>query len=253
MKVYGSSQNLSSFYQYCLRLLEEAGMDYKKALPHVEIYLGEVFRRQGRFATPYQIFDTEIDSCRVKKGEIAVKKHFDQYFLHRIGTMIRGYYFPPGTAKWRQLERMLHSQLDYHEYYCTKQKQKFCPAEEAAAALFEQAVRSCREVTIKRVTGTESLKRGKEEIRVANRTETYTLSINPHLWRKWFYQLWGQNYHWGSFIVGSKRVEIEGHIHFFGCEPCRINDNIFVSARDFLEAHGYKSLFLDDGTVEYWK
>ena len=255
MQVYGSSQNLVSFREYGLKLLEEARMDYMKALPHVEIYLGAVFRSEAEVALVHQIFDTEIDTCRELCGEEGVKNRIKSYFFQELGHIIRQFYLPKESPRWEDLKKMLGYEPDFNEYYSRLTLQKYFPAGEMIAQLFDRAINGQRRITIKEVCSASLWYHPQlgREVKVPGQIKHLRTNINPHLWRKWFYSLWGQEYEWGCFKVDEKTALADGLLYSFAVPPQVINRMNYVPVRELLEANGFKLSFDNDGRVEYWR
>ena len=255
MQVYGSSENLSSFARYGLNILEDARMDYMTALSQVEIFLGEVFSAQASDKGIYQIFDTGIDKCRALYGEKAVKLRINAFLGHELGHMVQKIYLPAASPKWEEMERMLGVKFDFKEYHSRVDGKNYYPAQELAADLFDCALKGCQEIVVTQVirTGNCYSKELQEEVLIPRQFKKTRVKINPHLWRKWFYGLWGQQYEWGYFIINEKMAMANDHIYFFDLSPKIINKRSHVPARDLLEAHGFKVSFSNNGRVEYWR
>lgn len=255
MQLYGTSQNISSFKNCGLKMLEEAKMNYHIALPQVEIYLGAVFREEAKHSEPYQFFDTEIDDYRELYGEKAVRARIFLNYGHELGHMVQRLYFPTGSPRWKEIEHMLGHTLDYNEYYCSTGRKKYCPAEEMAADLFDHALKGYREITLTQVSQFEYrfFPELNKEVMVPTHYNRIKVSLNPHSWRKWFYALWGQDYEWGHFRIGEKEAVANGTTYVFEIPPQVIKRRSVVPPRALLEAHGFKVKFHDDGTVEYWR
>lgn len=255
MQVYGSSENLSSFTRYGLQVLEEAGMDYHKALPGVEIYLGEVFTERIAGEDVYQIYDTGIDMCRMLLGEKGVKTRINSFLGYELGVIIQKTYLPKDSPKWREIERMLGQRLDFNEYFSRLDEKKYCPAEETAASLFDGAIKGHKEFTFRKIVSSGSYysQELEEEVLIPRQVKNIRLKSNPHLWRKWFFNLWGQPYEWGYFIINEKMAMANEHIYYFDMPPQIINKRSFLPVRYFLEAHGFKVSYGKNGRVEYWR
>lgn len=255
MQVYGSSDNLSSFNRYGLKILEAAGMDYNKALSGAEIYLGEIFSDRVVERDAMQIFDPGIDRCRAHFGEKAVKARLNAYLGYELGRLVQKLYLPATSLKWREMEGMLGHKLDFTEYYSRLDQKKYCPAWELAANLFDCAIKGRQELAFNRIVAAGACRNSGlgEEVLVPRDLKKVRIRINPHLWRKWFYSLWGQGYEWGYFVIGEKLAMADEHIYFFETPPQIINKRSFVPARDFLEAHGFKLSYGKDGRIEYWR
>jgi hypothetical protein len=231
MKVFGSAPNLTSWENYGLSILEEAGMDYRKALAGAEIYLGEIFGDAACGPRPWQIFDLEIDECRRRGGEKAVSRHIYELFFARLGHYIQYRFLPPDSSKWRELEDWLRRELYVAMYNSPHVNQLPVSVRGLAAVLFEYAVK------------------GQEEIVV----EGQKIKLNPHIWRKWFYGLWGQVYEWGCFRLDEKMAEANEKVYFFPCPPRRSGQEIVINPRPILEAHGFRVSISQQGKVEYWR
>ena len=255
MQVYGSSENLSSFTRYGLKILEEAKMDYNKALPGVEIYLGEVFSHKAADRGELQIFDTGIDRCRALSGEKAVKTRIHTYFGYELGVLVQKIYLPAASPKWQEMERMLGYKLDFNEYYSRLDKKRYYPARELAAHLFDCAIKGRQEITFNQIVAAETcpLTAREEEVLIPRQLKKVRAKINPHLWRKWFYSLWGQGYEWGYFVINEKLAMAGEHIYYFETPPQLINKRCFVPVRDFLEAHDFMMSYGKNGRIEYWR
>lgn len=251
MKVYGMSRDLKLFSKYGLRVLEEAGLDYMKGLAYVEIYLGQVFSSEAGKAGPYQIFDTKIDICRQLFGEKAVKIRINSYLGRELGHMVQKFYLPKGSSHWQEIERMLGFKLDYNVYYSRISGKRFCLAEETVANLFDHAINGCNKITLTRLVAEEQ---AEEETQAEKpQFKPVTVFINPHLWRKWFYRLWNQNYEWGCFCLNEDKALANGFLYSFPASVKVINNIPFVPAKELLEAHGFKIVLDNQGKVEYWK
>lgn len=198
MQIFGSSPNQVAFIKYGLKLLEDAELDYKRALPNLEVYLGSEFKGKV-FAGKNKIVDYYIDEYRESYGQKAVEARFYLYFSREIGRIIKENYLPPDSPKWGELEKLLGLQLDFNRYYKysdESDKQIFCPAEECAISLFEHVLKEYKafcllnvvEKAEKKIKGTE------QQILIAKRIENLYIGINSRMWRKWFYSLWGQDY-----------------------------------------------------------
>lgn len=256
MKIYGSSHNLTLFKKYGLSLLEEAKVDYIKALPDVEIYLGKVFTAEYAQKREKQIFDLEIDNCLYYQGEEAVGEHIRSYLIPTLGYVIQRKYFPICQAPWYELERLINQELDYKTYYCRKEKKRLCPAVEVSADLFQAAIYGHKEFIYKWVKEAEEeyVQELKEKVLNPITFAQKKVSINYHAVRRWFYNLWGQNYEWGSFTIGGRTAEADGYLYSFTVLPKMIEQRSMVSVGELLEAHGYKiKLNHKLKKVEYWR
>lgn len=177
MKIYGSPYNLTYFNRHFLKLLHNAGMDYQKALPQAEVFLGGEYSLHAEKAGEYQLFYLDLNSCRNTAG-----------FLRKIGRLIQKKYLPHDTNRWQEIENMLGYRLDRSIYSSQYLDKTFCPAEEIVADIFEHTIEKRRQIMFT-LAGEKiyphyklSLKEG--PIRRIN------LRFDHDCWRKWFYKLW---------------------------------------------------------------
>lgn len=266
MQVYGSSPDQVLFKRYGLKVLEKANMDYERALPRLEIYLGAVFCQEGAGSSQGEkcradipctdkIYDTEIDSYRELYGAKAVAARLDLYFCHEIGHMIQKNYLPLGSPYWGQLEGNLGFPLDFNLYYCKAHKRIYCMAYEVAATLFEYAIKGYTKIHVDQVRDAkkEYIEETKTEALIVKERRSYEIKIKPHVWRKWFYHLWGQSYEWGSFRPSKKYAEANGIYYALDIPPRIVHQQSFAVPKTLLEAHGFTVQYYEDGTVEYWR
>lgn len=266
MKIFGSSINLSSFEKYCLSILKDGSMEYERALPGMEVFLGEVFRRNnirlgegdgkflGCWVASNQLYLPEMDNCRELYGENGLAKRLNLYFPHILGHIIQAKYFPLTSPLWRDLERLVGYKFDYNDYYCPIRKGRYCPALEIAANLFEHALRGSNSITLDKIRSVKSVfgEDGTLGLPTIKECKTHSITINAHKLRYWFYQLWGQRYQWGSLAVGSRKAETNGFLYFLDGAALRKKGQIMVPLQGFLEAHGYKVKISEDN-FQYWK
>jgi hypothetical protein len=224
VKVFGSSQNLASFSEHVFKVLEKANMDYERALDFVEVYLGKVFKIKKSPAYVYQIYDPGIDTCRSLFGEAAVKARLNS-MVYKLSCLMQKYYLPRGSTGWDEMERMLGDKFDFNEYYSRSARDKYCPAEEAAALLFESAIRGTGEFTMPYVMKFtyRYIKELGEAAMVPIRVKRQKVGINYHLWRKWIYSLWGQAYEWGCYTIDEKTAVANGKHYLYQAPPRYIN------------------------------
>lgn len=176
MKIYGSPYNLKYFSRNFLNLLGNAGMDYQKALPQAEVFLGGEYSLQAEKAGEYQLFYIDLNCCNATD------------FLRKVGHLIRKIYLPADSLLWRELEHLLGYGLDcsiYHSRYLDK---TFCPADEIIADLFEHAINNRRQIIFtligEKVYPHYKLSLNKGPVRKIK------LRLDPGFWRQWFYKLW---------------------------------------------------------------
>lgn len=182
MKVYGSPQNLEFFNRHFLKILENARMDYMKALPQVELFLGEEFCCfKAENSGEYRLFYTEIDSCRIKSQ-----------LLRALGRTIQKIYLSNETSRWQEIESVIGYKLDHNVYHSRFIGRKYCPAEEIVADIFEHAINNCRQIVFTQIGQTiySNEKLSQEEGPV----KRIRIDFEPDYWRRWFYDLWDQKY-----------------------------------------------------------
>ncbi len=114
------------------------------------------------------------------------------------------------------------------------------PAPELVGQLLRHAVANDKEIVLTRLS-----KKGKPASEV--------VSFNPHVWRSWFYSLWGQTYEWGCIKVNCKTAEANGRYYQFSSAPQRSAETIIIPAQEILEAHNFCVVANDDGWSEYWR
>lgn len=230
MRVYGSTPNRVSFFRYWLRLFEEAGLEYDKAFPDVEVYLGEVFRNSKSNVKMnegyYRIYLTEIDRYRQLYGEKAVKSLLQLNFGYEMAKVIRKKYLPQDSYRWQELEQMLGMRIDF-------------PADELLADLFDSAIKGYELIFVPAYI---------DSINKVDR-----IRIKPHLCRQWFYSLWKQKYEWGMIKLGEKEAEANGQLYYFNVPPQNINKYNMVQIESFLAAQGYYYRIKEKGILEYWR
>ena len=255
MRIYGSSQNVALFTKNILSVLEEAGMDYMKALPFLEIYLGTVFSDEASTAKDNQIFEMEMESYYELYGEKAVAAGLNLYFWQKLGRIVQKTYLPCGSARWGEMEMLLGRKLDFNEYYFGAGSEIYIPAVNLAIQLFRHTVAGEQEIVILQINGSkkEFIELLGREVLVPGLVHKKALKLNPHAWRKWYYSLWGQVYEWGCFQINQKTAEANGKYYHFSLPPQRINKINVVPARELLEAHDYRVNISNDGKVEYWR
>ena len=255
MQIYGSSQNVALFKKNILSVLEEAGMDYMKALPFLEVYLGAVFAEEARAAKNNEIFEMEMESYYELYGEKAVAAGLNLYFWRKLGWVIREYYLPGGSERWADMETLLGRKLDFKEYYCGDGRRIHIPAHELVEHLFRHAIAGEKEMVIVQMAGVKKqfVELLGREVLMPGLVHNKVYKFNPHAWRKWFYGLWGQSYEWGCFQINQKTAEANGRYYHFNLPPQRINKVNVVSACELLEAHDYRVNISNDGKVEYWR
>lgn len=180
MKIHGLSQNLELFNRHFLKVLDNAGMDYMKALPQVEIFLGEEFYFQANNLSEYQLYYKEIDSS-----------WFNSQLLRALGRMIQKIYLS-NEIWWEEIESGIGYKLDHNVYHSRFIGRKYCPAEDIIADIFEHAINNCRQITFTQIGQTiySHEKLSQEEGPV----KRIRIDFEPHYWRSWFYALWDQNY-----------------------------------------------------------
>ncbi len=255
MQIFGSSQNMALFRKNILNVLEEAGMDCPKALPFLEIYLGAVFSAEAASAKDNQIFEMDMESYYELYGGKAVAASLNLYFWQKLGRIVQKNYLPPGSDRWEELEALLGHPLDFNEYYCGAEANLHIPAEELVIKLFRHAIFGDKEIVLVQMAEVrkqyvEMLKR---EVFVPGSVHKKEYQFNPHIWRKWFYGLWGQAYEWGCFQLNHKTAEANGKYYHFSLPPQLIDKTSFVPVKEFLEAHDFRIRYSEEGKVEYWK
>lgn len=241
MQLYGSSLNQALFKKYGLSILDYARMDIERALPGLQVFLGAIFTSEPEVdkTQPVQSFGadhlyfSQIEKIYEVSGEKGLAAHFEQNLCREIGWMVQRAYMPPNSVKWREIEALLNVNLNAEEH-CTM-------AGCAVAELFSQALKLKEEYCFTRPAAAD------------REAETIKRRIDPHLWRMWFYQLWGQPYDWGRFRMRERVGEVNGEDYFFDLPPRLIHQRSFISAKPFLEAHGYQVVFHNNGSVEYWR
>lgn len=241
MQIYGSSLNQALFKRYGLTILDRARMNVERALPGLQVFLGTIFTSEPQvdkeqavqsFGSDHLYFG-QMEWVFEEYGEKGIAAHFDRYLCREIGLMVQRAYMPPASVKWKETESLLNANLDYERQYnlaCL-----------TVAELFSQALKLQEEFSFTR------------QAQADQETETVNRKIDPHLWRMWFYQLWGQHYDWGRFRMRDKVGEVNGEDYFFDLPPRLIHQRSFISAKPFLEAHGYQVIFHNNGAVEYWR
>lgn len=183
MRIHGSPQNLEFFNRHFLKILENAEMDYMKALPQVEVFLGEEFCFKAENLSEYQLFYMEIESSR-----------FKSQLLRALGRMIQKIYLSNETSWWEEIESAIGYKLDYNVYHSRFIGRKYCPAEDIIADIFEHAINNCRQITFTQIGQTiySHEKLSQEEGPV----KRIRIDFEPDYWRRWFYALWDQKlYH----------------------------------------------------------
>lgn len=198
MQIFGTSLNQVAFIKYGLKLLEDAEVDYKRAFPNLEIYLGSVFQAKV-VPGKNKIIDYHIDEYRELYGQKAVEARFYLYFSREISRIIRENYLPSNSPRWGELGKLLGLELDFNRYYKysdESEKNIFCPAEECVTGLFEYALKEYKAICLLNVVEKEERKvdGSERQILIAKQIENLYVGIDPHMWRKWFYRLWGQDY-----------------------------------------------------------
>lgn len=238
MQVFGTGCNQVLFENHVLSILEKARFDHVKAVPFVEVFLGDVFRKDAQQAKPGEIYLPDADEYRQKYGSKA-GQILAEAFLALLAKIIREHYLPDKSHKWILMEKQLRVTLDFRSYCLTGEALPLCPAWNAAEELFKAAV-----------SGRSSL----ELIRVKEAAiERTDLDIDYHSWRQWFYGLWGQNYEWGRFAINRKIAEANGILYKQTLPPYWEGETLVIGPRQLLEGHGFKVVLHPDQTVEYWR
>jgi len=255
MQIFGSSHNQALFRKNILSVLEEAGMDYMKALPSVEVYLGAVFAPEAPLAKEEQIYETEMESYYELYGEKAVAASLKLYFWQKMGRIIQRKYLPPGSPKWEEVEGLLGRKLDFAEYYMKHVDIVYIPAVELIIQLFGHAIAGDKDMILLQMEDAEKqyVEALGREVLVCAQTRKKEYKLNPHAWRKWFYSLWGQSYEWGAFQLNHKTAEANGKYYQLSLPPRLIDTVSVLPAKDLLEAHDYRVCFGNNGKVEYWR
>lgn len=217
MKIFGAGYNLSLFENHVLVILEEARLDYEKALPEVEVFLGEVFRQDALQAKPGEIFLPDADVYRREHGAKAGTM-LAKVFLDLLARIVRELYLPESSPRWLELEKLLGKALDYNWYHLPGEDSAYCPAVGAAEGLFVAAL-------------------------LGQTHQELNTRLNYHSWRHWFYSLWGQQYEWGCINNNERTAEANGILYQY----------TMIQPRQLLEAHGFKVVVHPGKTVEYWR
>jgi len=236
VKIFGTGYNLDFFERYVMPVMESACFELDKALPGVKIYLGEIFREDAKQAKPGEIFVPDLDDYRLKQGRKAGFMLANDFFA-KLGQEIVAYYLPEGSPRWAELETLLNRQLDYE---LRPRPVQDIPASQAfgtAGRLFVAAIYGEKQITLDMADG----------------TVTETFPFDYHIWRRWFYSLWGHNYEWGYFMIGDKAAVANGIVYYFAVPPRLTGKSALIQPCQLLEAHGFKVEIHPGQRVEYWR
>lgn len=234
MKIYGASYNLSLFEKHVVPIMEEARFFFDKALPFVEIYLGEIFREDALNAKRGEIFVVDIDEY-IRKNKKNAGVELAQDFFRELGRVIRDYYLPAGCKQWVEFEKILQRTLDHDLQQLPGRGKYTSQAFEVAADLFIAALL------------------GKTVFELKQGAETEQIAMDFHRWRRWFYNLWGQTYEWGSFTIDERTAEANGILYEYVMPPSIIGETALIQPCQLLEAHGFIVVQHSGNRIEYWR
>lgn len=253
LKVFGAGYNLSLFENHISVVLKRARFDCEKALPMMEVFLGEVFREDSLQAKPGEIFIPDADEYRNKYGGQA-GDILAQIFFVLLGKMVREHYLPTNSPHWVELEKQLGIALDYNRYRLSGEENLYCPAVEAAVGIFIAALLGQNQVELIRVvqetepSGLVTPGGGLPVVKTSER-----ISINYHSWRCWFYSLWGQRYEWGRFSINERIAEANGKLYQYAQPPRWDGEDAVIQPGQLLEAHDFKVVIHPGQIIEYWR
>jgi len=228
LKVFGAAPDLALFEKYALAVLEEARFDYERALPFLEVYLGDVFRAEAPLAEAGQIFLPDFDGSD-RSSAAAAGSSLANAFFPKLGKALLDYYLPLGSPLWEDFRHRLEQTLDQQPYL-------------SADRLSGPACETALDVFLAALTGSKYLP-----------VEGVELKFDCHSWRCWFYKLWDQPYEWGRLMLKERLAEANGRLYYFTKPPFEVAGSVAVEPDSLLEAHGFKVVLRQDGSLEYWR
>ena len=230
MILIGSKQNTDDFQKYGLQHFINADMDYEKALEEVEIYIGEEINpdkdlikdnanaRRNHFTPPKTLVFPEIEIYRNTLGDRGVQASLN-VVPHEVGHYLQDKYFPIGHPKWKEIEQKFDLKIEY-EWYFDKNINKWNSGGiEFAGNLFSSAIKLENTVTY------------------FDEHKNKIIEINPHEWRGWFYNLWGQEYRIKKTVelyIGKTEYYINGTQNNFTVAPQIVDNRTMLELRDLL-------------------